>query len=409
MKTDTLNPELYRALSLACQKGPPTGLAGRRVIIRNRGIPMTASYLSDPYSRNVYQPRTKLNVQSFGETYCVCCPFCGDLRHRLWINHRFNTYDPVTKSKQLYLCHCFNEGCERSTGFTDLLLSRIDLVANMLAKPTVPKVVAPTEDQSIAVKLPMNLISLRELDSGHPACVFLRSRGFNPKKLADNFRVMWCPHDPNPNIRHRIVVPVFNQGVCVGYQARYVDSNGSGDCSRLFTCFNRLCGHQWYYPGDTKPVACPACGTNDPPTPVVKWYTGPGTKLGNVALNYDYARTYDFVVVVEGPHDVFRIGTPTKTEVPGPAIALFNHIIGSRRDLIAQTWGSRGPVFLMFDEDVFKKSIAQAIALAPYCPKGVTVVELPDGKDPADMSHAEVWACLTKAAQDAGFPAKYRW
>jgi len=409
--SQVLNEPLYRALTLACQKGPPSGLAGRRVFVLNRGKSMAGQYVSDPFAKDVYNARTRLDVVSYGETYKVCCPYCGDLRHRLYINHRYGTFDPVTKSKNRFLCHCFNESCEKRADFHSVLEARIDVLSNKLAVSQIPLPSVTSGEVSPVIELPASCMPIQELEHSHPAVVFLRNKGFNHKKLGNNFNIKWCPHHPNQLVRHRIIVPINMYGCCVGWQARYVDLTGSGDCSRLFCCTNPMCMHQWVYPGDVKPQVCPQCGSNQhTPSAVPKWYTSPGTKVGSSMLNFDVARAYDFVVVVEGPHDVFRVGTPTMPDTAGPAVCIFNHKIGqAQQQLMFNTWANRGPIFLMFDDDVFAKSIDQAIRLAPLCKHGITVVELPKNQDPADLPHTEVWELISAAAEKANFPKKYRW
>src|ERR1035438_3249329 len=50
--------------------------------------------------------RGRVEVLHRGESYRVCCPKCGDTRHRLWINHRMVEFPGLTI--------CFNAGCYRS-------------------------------------------------------------------------------------------------------------------------------------------------------------------------------------------------------------------------------------------------------------------------------------------------------
>ena len=68
------------------------------VLIANPGEELRATPMTDPFTG-----QEKLNISSSGEYYRVCCPMCGDTRHRLWINHRWAKYN--------WLLTCFNEGC----------------------------------------------------------------------------------------------------------------------------------------------------------------------------------------------------------------------------------------------------------------------------------------------------------
>ena len=77
-----------------------------RVEVSNRGEKMTWKRSLHPIYRT-YQ----VKIQAPGEYYHVCCPFCGDTRFRLNINHM---WDQQIAGKSLkYLVVCQNEHCEQ--------------------------------------------------------------------------------------------------------------------------------------------------------------------------------------------------------------------------------------------------------------------------------------------------------
>ena len=55
------------------------------VIIANEG----EAYIPALRSMSIREGERNSPAVAYGEYYRVCCPFCGDGRHRLWVNHRF--------------------------------------------------------------------------------------------------------------------------------------------------------------------------------------------------------------------------------------------------------------------------------------------------------------------------------
>jgi hypothetical protein len=124
------NSALYGAL---CQRFG-------RVRIVNPGVAMTGSYGRDPVRK-----RTKFTILEWGESYVLCCPFCGDQRGRLYVSHRFAVPDLVAGVKNLRLIRCFNEDCFRKEPahckqFADYLFGLVNLPQhfNRLFRPAVP-------------------------------------------------------------------------------------------------------------------------------------------------------------------------------------------------------------------------------------------------------------------------------
>ena len=90
-----LNPELYRRL----QKN------FGNVLIANPGEGFVATV------RRGLDGRPKQQIAHSGEYYRVCCPYCKDMRSRLWVNHKFGVFDENTRSKNTHLAICYNENC----------------------------------------------------------------------------------------------------------------------------------------------------------------------------------------------------------------------------------------------------------------------------------------------------------
>jgi len=413
--TNVLNPTLYHMLSMACRPGRMAGfgLQGGEVKITNQGHPMVGSYVQDflyksrPGEARTNTPRFKLNIADWGESYNVCCPYCGDLRHRLKISHRFNVHDAIVNSRNLHLIHCFNEGCHQEADFRDLFFKRIDLAGNSMmnihAAPSM-RMVAPSDAVTRPVELPGSLTPVGSLDKTHPARVFLESRGYNVRKLSEYFKIGLCTESRVRMARNRVIVPIYKGGALQGWQGRYIGETGDGNCKKLYSCTNNFCEFMWRHEGEDKPQTCPSCNSTEyKPRAVPKWISGTGTKLGQTLYNYDNARTYNFSVVVEGPMDAVKVGSPTQGDVPGPAVSVFNHILtAQQRNLLHSTWAARGPVFLMFDDDVFDETIEQYKELSMFFPKGLCVVQLPRDSDPGDLEHAHIWQLISDAAKRDG-------
>jgi hypothetical protein len=349
--TSPLRPELYHRLEY--RLGP--------VIVANEGEELVGWAGTDPYS-----DRPRLEVSLPGEYYRVCCPFCDDTRHRLWINHRWALYVPEFKSDNLWLAHCFNEDCLARPGRARQLRNVLfdDFVRGRAPDP-VRRGRRPAVMPLRGVKPPGPYIyCLHHLEAGHPANVYLRGRGYDTGWLGRNLRVGFCPH-AYPEFRTaegRIIISVFQGGAYAGWQARYV---------------------------------------GDPPGRAVpKYYTMAGMKISQLLYNLDSARQSPFGVVCEGPLDVWSFGPE--------AVALFgNKLSAAQAGLIGSAWG-QGTVIILLDGDARGPAQAAHDALAGLVRQTV-VVELPADRDPGDFPRQElrqlVFAAALRQGADLGAAA----
>src|SRR5262249_8114013 len=119
---------------------------------------------------------------------------------------------------------------------------------------------------------PGRLVPLAQLPGGHPACQYVRGRGYDPADLYARYKVCFCPEArPRlPLVTGRLVIPVFRGGRPAGWQAR---------------CLGRPPGKH-----------------------VPKYFTAPGMARGQLLYNFDVARRHAYVVVVEGACDAWRYG-----------------------------------------------------------------------------------------------------
>lgn len=210
-----------------------------------------------------------------GEEYRVCCPYCGDTRFRLYINHMWGTIDKPSenekkkgwkdKGRWRHLIHCFNEDCPMDH-FEEHLKPYIS------RRPHLQPGDFTVEEAILRTDWPGECVPLTKLPGHHPALLYLQGRDFDPAELVDLWGVRYCVHCPeSPRyaahlIEGRIIIPIYWEGELVGWQARALDNS----------------------------------------TP--KYYTMPGMKRRRILYNGDRARQHATGVLVEGVTDAWRVG-----------------------------------------------------------------------------------------------------
>lgn len=341
------------------------------VKIAKEGVAMVWSI-----SKNPLGGKDKVTVTYSGEEYRVCCPYCSDTRHRLWINHRWNTTDPI--SKHYFgvgqIC-CFNDGCDinQYADKKDRMRCHTDMVRRL--KPYIargmglqPKATKRREIK--AVKLPDKCIPLDTLPDNHPAIKYLRDdRGYDPYAKSIEWQLQYCAEDENPCVANRIILPIYWKGELVGFQARYIGEP----------------------PSDNIP----------------KYYTMPGTPKSQILYNYDRAQATRFGVIVEGATDVWQIGRQ------GVAF-LGNSLSATQARQIITTWANTG-ICLLVDPDLVTKKrekpnkpteyekIREQLYQPDLFKWGVLEVRLPDGKDPGSFKQVDLWEYIVAAAAQQGY------
>jgi len=327
-----LNPSLYQALRARF----------RDVRVANEGQPAH------------YEPRLGSSMQveraiRGGEYYYVCCPHCGDTRFRLWISYLFNTLDAGGKPLR-HLYHCFNEGCDRR-GLN--LYEELQLYA--LRMTSVESQPVEVRQRSRAVlHSPGRCRLLTELPEGHPALVYVRSRGFDPLWLVQRFSVSlcyepytWCNDVMQQMVHERLIFPIVFGGKVIGWQARYVGVDASG-----------------------KP----------PSKRIPKYFTAPGFHKSQYLYNYDAVASPEYSgygLVVEGVMDVVRM--------PYAVCPFGSTLTMTQMELLWNVFHERA-VVLLFDRDKFDEArrYADQMGGKSNFRGGVAVVRLPDSRDPAE-------------------------
>jgi hypothetical protein len=331
------------------------------VLISHPDVPMEAVYRWDAVTQSVV-----LEVSRRGETYRVNCPFCGDRRHRLWINYLWGKFDPVTQSRNLWLCICYNETqCLKdpinrnrlyNIIFSDEFFSEEDnkiLFDYNELNNTTPEFILEE------AQLPGEVINITKLPDTHLACSYLLSRNFDPNILGEKLGLSYC-YSAFPQYKlaqDRLIIPIYMNNKFVGWQARYL-----GDKVFKF---------------------------------IPKYWTMPGLRKSQVLYNFDVARSFPFVVVVEGVSDVWRFG-------PEAVSALGHELSSVQKNLLTKYWNK---IVILFDGDVYDKTQLMVDNWIPSFstnPVQICSIKLPENKDPADFSTSEIRQLVFSGAKQAG-------
>jgi hypothetical protein len=272
MTDEPLNPTLFRRLERYYGEGQVEIISAGQSIswraVRER-VPGTGG-----------ESRMTRRMMDPGEEYKVRCKICRDHRARLHINHRWGVYDPITKSKNLWLANCFNEDCYDNYEAQADLYERIYAVHRRAKLEIAVHEGREGDPNEICeVSPPGQMIRLDELKAKkptHPAIVYLEGRGYDVDKISKLWQAAYCVKSRFDLAEKRIIIPIFFNGMMVGWQARYVGDDVDGQS------FNEA--------------------------GVPKYWTSPGFKRRLVAYNLERACTHQTVIVVEGPTDTWNVG-----------------------------------------------------------------------------------------------------
>lgn len=232
------------------------------------------------------EQRIRRDILDSGEEYRVCCSICKDYRPRLYFNHRWGVWDPEARSNNLHLVNCFNEDCLHEFAQQRRLFERLYntnfYLKNEVNRNRVP--INPGEpnknDGTVGeISPPGPMIRLDHLlkkNPEHHAIRYLEDRFFDCDKLGRLWAVSYCDSSRYSLAGNRIIIPIIQDHMMVGWQARHIGDDYQG------TPFNKA--------------------------GVPKYWTSPGFHRKLVSYNMDRATQHSTVVIVEGPMDVWRVG-----------------------------------------------------------------------------------------------------
>ena len=314
------------------------------VHIANEGVSAHIQRMSDPLRPG----RVIERAHTWGEYYCVNCPFCKDTRQRLWINHLYGADYKNNRRTHTHLAVCYNENCIDQPGKREQLEDLVFGGGKRLIKRATIKA-ATAEFVHKAVAPPGEICSIAGLPEFHPAARYVATRNFNPALLDSEFQIGVCTFVEEPAYKvmlNRLYIPITFNSQLVSWQGRVVNEA-------------------------VKP----------------KYFNCPGTSKSRMLYNYDRAREEPYVVVVEGVPSVWRIGAP--------AVCLFGKTMSLWQQItLATTWVNK-PIILMLDHDA-QTEMEQATELLKARGADVRPVYLPDDRDPADYSREDIHDLISR-------------
>lgn len=334
--SNPLNPVLYGLLEHKFGE----------IKIANEGVPAQVERVDDPLRPG----RSMFRGNNWGEYYCVCCPFCKDSRNRLWVNHQYGADFRNGRRTNTHLAVCYNENCLDKIGRLEQLEDMVFGAGRRFVIKT-PIRSVPVEVVHTTIEPPGEILPIDSLPEYHPAVEYLVSRGFSDmRELAQMFQIGVCVNprlDKHRIMRGRIYIPVFFNEQLIGWQGRVVGN----------------------------------------PSTTVKYYNG--LRKSQALYNYDNAAKQPVVVVVEGVPSVWRLGVA--------GVCIFGKTLSAWQcNTIATTWANK-PIFVVLDYDA-QSELEQVVT--QLCARNLNVVPviLPDARDPADYSRAELFDLLSAAA-----------
>lgn len=262
--TEVLNPALYQQL---CDLDSASKSAGVR--IANQGCEGEVDVDRDRRVGPHQEPRL---VTCGGEEYVMCCPFCNDGRHRLYVSYLLGMKSPMseiasptatTPGQMCRLAYCQNEqkskpdlwGTLQGGGYEKLATLGL-IEVNKAASISAGGVPLPSMG---------NTRPIHELPIDSPPVQYLINRGYDVQYLGKHCGAVYIASHNNADmdvmVSGRIGFPFYQDGKLVSWQARVAREIPKGSF-------------------------CP------------KWYFPKGSK--KALWNYDVASKYECCILGEG-------------------------------------------------------------------------------------------------------------
>ena len=294
----------------------------------------------------------KPRVVSSGEHYSVCCPWCGDTRYRLFINHRW--------FEHRYMANCFNETCctKGDSGkhrLNQLYLWLFNTSAMVSLTVRSSKVNLDDYAPSLEFVPPEGCVSLSSLPEDHEAILYIKSRGYNPSVVEKYLGVGWISEEAVPLLRSRLYIPAYSGNKLLGYQARVISEKSVSK---------------------------------------QKYINPPGMKKSKIIYNLDNASAQNLVVICEGPIDVWSIG---------PAgVAIFGSDCSYRQlSIIGENFNGKD-IAVALDGDASYKADALVESIRGAAARShVFKVPMAAGEDPGDL-RLELWRRIENCLVEGG-------
>lgn len=386
MKTEgPLNPQLYAALETVFGTAPGISRQGDPGEYREHDRKsITSDFFRDPNTREAL-------VTSWGESYTVNCPVCGDTRGRLHVNWLCgNTViKPGTKKTMLRfgdrLYKCWNEECQKNAPeklrrFMELVLKGSSEISpeqvEEVMKSAGERLGRPGRERLLSeiehINLPVPNIPLTSPKCPQEAIMYLQDRKFDPAELSNVYDVVYCPEgaewdsgvkDDKPYVFYvpRLVIPVIQFSHRVYWQGRRLD-------------------------GEKK----------------MKYRNPRVSGKSTFLYNFDQALRSEDPVLVEGPTDVWRIGSNAMAR-------LGKSLSREQAGFLRTGWHWCGSLVIVVDGDDPKalqcaQNDCEMLTEMEAFPRGVAVLTLDEGKDPADYTSAEIQTRIRECREEHCVP-----
>jgi hypothetical protein len=346
-----LNPQLYRLLKrrFGDVRISNPGEAAQIVIRRN------IRHRNRPEPEAVHP----------GEYYQVCCPFCSDTRHRLYVNHMFGQQDKEEGFTYHHLAICFNENCLAETGRVQDFIEDLTELEHNLEKFKVTKGKA-VDISNLNMDWPGAMIRVDKLPKDHRAYQYLVSRKFDPQRIGKFYNVHWCVESTKFWMANeRLIIPIYEDKRMVGWQGRLPYEPKKGDS-------------------------------------IPKYYTCPGTPRRMIIYNFANAIRYRTGVIVEGPTDVWSFGpmaccTLGATMTPHQQRKFLDHF-------------KQHSAILLFDPEEYEKPKVQKLItdFSTAFEGGFAAVKLPEGTDPGTLDRDFLRDFVKEQAEEQGVKVSWR-
>ena len=374
MTDDLINPGLYRRLQQYYGQDD--------VEVVNPGYEINWRVEYDPRNNDGQGSRKVLDS---GEEYRVRCKNCRDDRPRLYINAHWGVLDAETQSKNLWLVNCFNENCYAEFQDQQRLYNSIWSLNRRHGQPSHElRRGRPSEPRELCeIKNPGALIRLDELARDYPcheAVDYLASRGIDAASVGRLWGASYCISSTLRLASHRIIIPIRQLGMQVGWQARYIGDNVQG------MPFN-VAG-------------------------IPKYWTSPGMPRRLVAYNIERAMLHPTVVIVEGTTDVWNVG-PMGIGLLG--VTMSGKLQGMLREGMKRH-GDAAVVVVMLDPQLPRRNNPKQKShpidvltrqLAMLMPGRVMSVRLPQDFDPGSIDRRLMRQMIHKRASDVGLAVTF--
>lgn len=313
----------------------------------------------------------ELKPKKYGEEWAIACPIC-EKEDKLWVRMKKKTSGGRVIPRGSFICYyCrdqveneestgyglgilqliqwledvdFPEACKRlADGGTATEISFSEAVAEAMRAFDPAKDEDDTPEQPPEVDLPHAFIPITEDNA--PAYLF--ERGISVER-AIRYGMGFCKRG---YYRNRLLVPAYQEGRLVGFQARYMKKKPP------------FC--------KATELPCKHCGGSKKHGRIKKTFFPKGMKKNLILFNYDEARLCSRVVIVEDPFSAMHIGRT--------AVSVYGTGVSSRQFELLLGMEAR-EIVLMFDRDAIAKAYKQVAAMTQFW--NVRVVELPDKRDP---------------------------